>query len=244
MTPGIRSIGFDRPWAWLRAGWADLWRCPVPGLLHGLASAVFGWLVLAVARSDFWLMAGAFSGFLIVAPIVATGLYGVSRALEEGQRLGLRDIFSIWRSLDPRLVRFGLLLALAGTGWVLTSAALITRFTEVPVHSPLDFLRHVVLVEKGWVFEGWLMLGGALAAPVFASSVIALPLLLDRRVDVLTAVLTSWRAVIGSPGPLALWAALLMTIAGLGMLTGLLGLIVAVPWLAHASWHAYRDLVA
>jgi len=244
MTPGVQSVGFGRPVAWLRAGWADLWRCPAPGLLHGLASAAFGWLVLALARDNFWLMAGAFSGFLIVAPIVATGLYTVSRALEKGQRPGMRDVLGIWRSLDPRLVRFGLLLALAGTGWVMTSAAMITSFTDLPVDRPLDFLRHVVLVEKGWVFEGWLMLGGFLAAPVFASSVIALPLLLDKQVDVMTAVLTSWRAVLAAPGPLALWAALLMVITGLGMLTGLLGLIVAVPWLAHASWHAYRDLVA
>ena len=82
-----------------------------------------------------------------------------------------------------------------------------------------------------------------LAAPVFASSVVAIPLMLDRRIGVLGAVLTSWRAVMQSPGPMALWGALLMAITLLGMAPLLLGLIVAVPWLAHASWHAYRDLV-
>jgi uncharacterized membrane protein len=87
------------------------------------------------------------------------------------------------------------------------------------------------------------MLGGVLAAPVFASSVVAIPLLLDRPVSVLSAVLTSWRVVAASPIPLALWAGLLMTISALGMATAMLGLLVAVPWLAHASWHAYRDLV-
>jgi uncharacterized membrane protein len=141
-------------------------------------------------------------------------------------------------------MHFGLLLGLAGTGWVMTSAAMITSFADLPVQRPLDFLRYVVLQESTWVFEAWLMLGGVLAAPVFASSVVAIPLLLDRQVDVLTAVLTSWRVVLASPVPLALWAGLLMAITALGMLTGLLGLIVVVPWLAHASWHAYRDLVA
>ncbi len=242
-APQARSVSLGQPLVWLRRGWADLLACPVPGLLHGLAAAAFGWAVLLLAHEDFWIMAGAFSGFLIVAPIVATGLYAVSRGLAQGRRMGMVDVLAVWRSQDPRLMHFGLLLGLAGTGWVMTSAAMVTSFADLPVHRPLDFLRHVVLDDKGWVFEAWLMLGGVLAAPVFASSVVAMPLLLDRPVSVLTAVLTSWRAVLASPAPLALWAALLWAITGLGMLTGLLGLVVVVPWLAHASWHAYRDLV-
>ena len=101
----------------------------------------------------------------------------------------------------------------------------------------------VVLDDSHHLFEIWLALGGFLAAPVFASSVVAIPMLLDRKVSVLAAVLTSWRAVQSHPVPLALWAALLMLLTALGMLTALLGLVVVAPWLAHASWHAYRDLV-
>jgi len=242
--PEVREIGLGQPAVWLQRGWADLRACPGPGLLHGLAAALFGWVVLYFAHEYFWIMAGAFSGFLIVAPIVATGLYAISRGLSQGRRMGMAEVLRIWRSRDTRLMHFGLLLGLAGTGWVMTSAAMITSFADLPVQRPLDFLRYVVLQESTWVFEAWLMLGGVLAAPVFASSVVAIPLLLDRQVDVLTAVLTSWRVVLASPVPLALWAGLLMAITALGMLTGLLGLIVVVPWLAHASWHAYRDLVA
>ena len=87
------------------------------------------------------------------------------------------------------------------------------------------------------------MMGAFLAAPVFASSVVAIPLLLDRPIGLLAAVLTSWRVVQAHPLPMALWAALLMGLTVLGMATALLGLIVIAPWLAHASWHAYRDLV-
>jgi uncharacterized membrane protein len=100
-----------------------------------------------------------------------------------------------------------------------------------------------VLSETSYLFEAWLSLGGVLVAPVYASSVLAIPLLLERRISVLGAVLTSWRAVMQSPGPMALWGALLMAITLLGMSTLLLGLVVAVPWLSYASWHAYRDLV-
>lgn len=233
-----------RPWRWLALGWRDLRRCPLPGLLHGATVAAFGALLLALARDHFWLLAGAFSGFLLVAPIVATGLYAISRELEQGRRPGLRTALAAWRPHDARLVVFGGLLALAGTGWVLTSASLITRFAAEPVDNPADFLRVVVLGGHAYLFEVWLALGGALAAPVFASSVIAIPLLLDRRIPVMTAVLTSVRAVLLNPAPMALWATLIMALTVLGMLaTALVGLVVVVPWLAHASWHAYRDLV-
>jgi uncharacterized membrane protein len=82
-----------------------------------------------------------------------------------------------------------------------------------------------------------------MVAPVYASSVVAIPLMLDRRIGVLAAVLTSWRAVMQSPGPMALWGALLMAVTLVGMSTVLLGMIIAVPWLSYSSWHAYRDLV-
>lgn len=239
----VRPIPLLRPLGWLARGWKDLLRCPLPGLLHGLASAVFGVLLLSVAHRQFWWLAGAFSGFLLVAPVVATGLYAISRALERREPATLATALSAWIPRDRRLVVFGLLLALAGTGWVVTSASLITGFAGGPVDKPLDFLRVVVLARDGWLFEAWLLLGGVLAAPVFASSVVAIPMLLDREVGVHAAVLTSWRVVMEHPAPMALWAALLMGLSALGMVTAMLGLVVVVPWLAHASWHAYRDLV-
>ncbi len=231
-----------RPLSWLRHGLADLLRCPLPGLLHGLAVTAVGLLLLTLARRQFWLLAGAFSGFLLVAPVLATGLYAVSRELEHGRRPTLATALRAWRP-DARQVLFGSLLALAGTGWVLTSAALITHLAPGVVREPVDFLHAVVLAPQGWLFELWLALGALLAAPVFASSVVAIPLLQDRGIGVVAAVYTSWRAVLANPVPLALWALLLLSLTLLAMAPLLLGLIVVVPWLAHASWHAYRDLV-
>jgi uncharacterized membrane protein len=181
--------------------------------------------------------------------VLAVGLYAVSRALEHGAPAGFRLVLHTWLSWrgtpahDWRLVRFGLLLAAAGTGWVLTSASLITWLAPQPVQQPLDFVRHVVLARGGLLFEAWLVLGAVLAAPVFASSVITLPLLLDRQISVLDAVLTSWRAVLANPLPMALWAGLIMGFTLLGLGSALLGLVLVVPMLGHASWHAYRDTV-
>lgn len=240
---GVRAIPALRPLGWLAAGWRDLVRCPAPGLLHGLACALFGAALFGAAGNRFWLLSGAFTGFLLVAPIVATGLYAVSRALERARPIGVRESLAVWKPRDGRLVVFGVLLAFAGTGWVMTSASLITGFAGAPIRNPGEFLRVVVLADRGWLFEAWLAMGGVLAAPVFASSVVAIPMLLDREVGVLAAVLTSWRVVMAHPAPMALWAALIMVLTAAGMATMLVGLVVVVPWLAHASWHAYRDLV-
>jgi uncharacterized membrane protein len=245
MTPSPHSpvpLDMIAPTRWLEKGLADLRANPLPGLVHGAALTLFGWLLFWVAREKFWLLAGALSGFLIIAPVLATGLYHVSRERAKGRRAGLRDVLDLWRSFDSRLVRFGLLLGLAGTGWVLTSAGLITLWSPEPINKPVDFLRHVVLVREPGLFEVWLLLGVLLAAPVFASTVLALPMLVDKPVSVMTAVSASWRAVADHPGPMAWWAVLIAMLVGLGMLTALLGLVVIVPVIAHASWHAYREL--
>ena len=238
----LPEVTTSRCITWLQRGWRDLSRQPGIGIAHGVVMAIFGAVLFTFAHDRFWLLAGAFSGFLLVAPVLATGLYAISRALEQGGEANVGTVIKVWRSGDGRMIRFGLLLALAGTGWVLTSAAMVTLWAPQPINGPADFLKHVVIADS-WVFEAWGVLGGLLAAPVFASSVIAMPMLLDRPVTVLTAVLTSWRVVMTNPLPMAAWAGVIMLLAALGMATALLGLIVIMPLLGHASWHAYRDLV-
>jgi uncharacterized membrane protein len=229
-----------------RAGWISV--------AHGLALAVFGAVIVAVGYHRFWFLAGALSGFLVIAPVLATSLYALSRALERREPANLGVVLKTWANWQNShvnkwgndywcMVQFGALLALAATGWVVTSAALITLLAPVPIETPVDFMRHVVMARDGWLFEIWLALGSLMAAPIFASSVVAMPLLLDRRATLLQAVLTSWQAVLVNPLPMAFWAALILgfTLLGLGSL--LLALILIMPMLGHASWHAYRDLV-
>ena len=252
--PAVRTIGPMRPLAWLALGWRDIARAGWISFAHGLALALLGAAIFTVAHNRFWLLAGALSGFLVVAPVLATSLYALSRALERGERANLGVVLKTWLNWQDShvnkwgndywcMLQFGALLALAATGWVVTSAALITLLAPVPIQTPVDFLRHVVLAPDGRLFGLWLALGSLMAAPIFASSVVAMPLLLDRRATLLQAVLTSWQAVLANPLPMALWAALILgfTLLGLGSL--LLGLIPVMPMLGHASWHAYRDLV-
>jgi len=252
--PPVRVVSLGRPLVWLARGWQDLRRLGWLSLVHGLALTCFGGVIVALARDRFWLLAGALSGFLVVAPVLATSLYALSRAIERGESATLQLVAKTWLNWQDShfnrwghdywcMVQFGGLLALAGTGWVLTSAALITYLSPVSVHGPVDFIQGVVLAPKGWLFEIWLALGGALAAPIFASCVVTMPLLLDRRVTLLEAVLTSWQAVLANPGALGLWATVMAVLTAFGLAPLLLGLIPILPWLGHASWHAYRDLV-
>ncbi|MDE2400270.1 MAG: DUF2189 domain-containing protein [Burkholderiales bacterium] len=239
----VRKVHPLRALIWLRRGWHDFMNAPDIGLLHGVAASAIGGLMLWLAWDKFWWLAGVFSGFLLVAPGLSTGLYAVSRAIQRGEPVSWATVWKVWTGFDRRLATFGLLLMLAGTVWVLTSAAFITLSVHPPVTTPMDFLQRVVLSPRSAVFETWLMLGGLMVAPVFASSAVSIPLMMDRRVGVLRAVLTSWRAVMLNPAPLALWAAIVMGLTLLGLGTLMFGLVLVVPVLGHARWHAYRDLV-
>jgi uncharacterized membrane protein len=252
--PLVRTVSVSQPFDWLARGWRDMLRVGWVSLAHGLVLASIGAAIVAVAHDRFWLLAGALSGFMVVAPVLATSLYALSRALERGEPATLGVVAKTWLNWQQShfskwdhdywcMLQFGALLALAATGWVLTSAALITLFAPVPIHTPLDFVRHVVMHKQGGLFELWLALGGVLAAPIFASSVVTMPLLLDRRLTLMQAVLTSWQAVLSNPLPLGLWATLIATLTLLGLGSLLLGLVPLLPLLGHASWHAYRDLI-
>ncbi len=253
LLPPILPIEPDQPLAWLVLGFRDLARNPWLSMAHGLLMALACVFITWLAFDRFWLLAGLLSACMVVAPILATSLYAMSRAIERDEPVNLQLLIDTWTHWNLKLqaqpdsywalVRFGLLLALAAAGWVLTSSAFIHLMAPVPIHTPMDFLRHVVASQEHRLFEWWLVLGGILATPVFASSVVAVPMLLDRRVTVLEAVLTSWKAVLSYPLTMALWAFLLMGFCVLGVLSLFMGLVLVVPLLGHASWHAYRALV-
>jgi uncharacterized membrane protein len=241
--PPVREVPLLRPFRWLALGWRDFTRAFLPSVLHGILAAAGGYIILAVVWGQFHLMSGALTGFLLVAPILATGLYDLSRRMARGEAPSLGAVFSAWRiSLRP-LVWLGLILVVLGTFWMLISVVLIALFVKASITGFESFVRYVVLSQNSNLFEIWVLLGGIFAALVFAATVVSAPLLLDRDVDMLTAILTSFRAVSANPLPMALWATLIMAATFLGMATLLLGLVVALPVIGHASWHAYADVV-
>lgn len=252
-TIRVRQVGLPQVATWLTKGWRDLWRCGWLSLLQGAVMTAFGMTLVVMLHDQFWFLAGAFSGLMVVAPFLATSLYALSRALEFSEPVDKSVLLETWlnwqtyRRSNPQaywsVLRFGLLLGLAATGWVICSAALITLLAPLPIVTPMDFIHHIVLAREGMAFELWLMLGGVLTAPIFASSAVAIPLLLDRQVSLTQAVETSWRCVLENPIVMVIWAGLIMLLTMVGMATALLGLVITLPLVGHATWYAYRDLV-
>lgn len=239
----VRQVAIGQPLHWLALGWQDLARVPAASLLHGALVTAAGWIILGITLRYWYLLPGAFSGFLLVGPIIATGLYELSRLLEGGQRPGMREVVAAWKRGTRPLVWLGLLLVLAGTAWVLVSSVLFALFVSAPITGPEGVVRYIVLSQGSLLFPVWITLGGVGAALVFAATVVSAPMLLDRDVDMITALLTSMRAVGENPIAMVLWATLIMLATGLAMLALMLGLVLVIPWIGHATWHAYRDLV-
>ncbi len=240
--PPVRTVTPPAVLRWIRLGWADLRRASWPSLLHGLLVTVASLVIVDIALLFWPLLPGAVSGFLVVGPILATGLYALSRRLEQGRRPRLRDVFDAWRQGSRCLFRFGLLLVLTATLWVAISVLLFQFFVDADIEQSRDFLRYVVTQGNG-TFMGWTLLAGLVAGLVFALTVVSVPLLVDRDVTTKLALMTSLRAVGENPVTMLWWALFLLAAASLSVATLMLGFLVLYPLMGHASWHAYRDLV-
>ena len=239
----VRHMPPQRIWHWLASGLADLRAAPTASLAQGLVVTIGGWIVIGIAQHYWWLAPGAVSGFLLVGPILCTGLYELSRLNARGERPGLPEVVNAWRRDSRPLVRLGMMLLALGSLWVLVSALLFWLFVPTPIRSVQAFLRYAAVDQGNMLFGLWAIVGGLGAAVVFALAAVSPPLLLGRRVGFRQALLTSARAVGENPVTMALWATLILGAILLSFATAMLGFIVAVPLIGHATWHAYRDLV-
>ncbi|HET6520085.1 MAG TPA: DUF2189 domain-containing protein [Geminicoccaceae bacterium] len=247
-VPRINRIELERPWAWLAAGWRDLMRAPAVGLTYGVVFAAAGW---AITFGLWWLDMLYFvlpmvAGFLIVGPILAVGLYEVSRRLAEGRPVGLGDALGAFRANPTQIAFLGVALLLFFFAWMRLAVLIFMLFFGLEPPSPVDFLGRVFLSADSVPFLAvGFAVGGVLAGLAFCLSAVSIPLLLDRPDEhVVTAIATSFKAVLDNPATMAFWAALIVLFVGAGLLTFYIGLIVALPLIGHASWHAYRDVVA
>jgi uncharacterized membrane protein len=224
-------------------GWRDMLATPGPSLLHGAMVAIGGWIILWLGERAWLLLPGAVSGFLLLGPIIATGLYQLSRRRHSGRRAALSQVFYAWQRGTRPLVGLGVLLFAAGSAWVALSATLFMAFVAQPIGSLRAFLRYAVAQQGFSMFGMWMLAGALGCCLVFSLTAVSAPLLLDRRIGLKAALLTSVRAVGDNPLAMALWAAIIMLACTLSIFTWMAGFLISVPVLGHATWHAYRDLV-
>ena len=231
---------------WLSAGWRDFWTHPASSIAYGIGvfvlSVAFLWTLVGFGRD--YILLPALAGFLIVAPFLAIGLYEKSRAIGEGRQIGLASMLRVRPRAGAQIFFAGLLLCLLMLLWTRAAVLLWALFFGVSAFPGLD---HVVGVLFGTLY-GWTMvivgtaIGGLFAAFAFAISVFSVPMMLDGRVDALTAMGTSMKLVWNNLPPMIAWGAMVLILFGVCVITGLIGMIVIFPLLGHATWHAYKTV--
>lgn len=243
----IRRIELDRPWLWLAAGWQDFRRSPAVGVFYGLLAAITGYLILlGLWWADLLhLVLPLLGGFLIVGPILTVGLYEVGRRREAGQETTFFEALAAFQRNPSQIALVGVALLLLMFAWARLAALLFFLYFGGDPPSFEQLFAQTFLEPAALPF---LVIGtgaGAILAFVaFSMSVVSIPLLLDRpEVNVIDAMIKSFEAVQVNFGPLLFWAALIVVFTLAGLVTLFLGLVVVLPLLGFASWHAYRDLV-
>ena len=246
----IHGVEMERPWAWLRAGWHDMARCPTASLGYG---AVWVLVSLALvgglwaAGQGAWLLP-LLAGFMVMGPLVAVGTYAMSRSLERGETPSLPTAMLAWRGNATQIALMGVLLMVFLLAWIRFATLLFALFfgTSIPaVDTTLVYTDLLFSGTGGALIVFGTAIGAVLAFVAFALSVVSIPRLLDQpNTSVLEATITSLAVVQNNLRPMLLWGVILSAVTFAGLAVGLIGLVVALPLLGHASWHAYRDLVS
>ena len=219
---------------WLKAGWKDFGNAPGVSLMYGLAvflvSIFVAWLSWKLG--GYILLLSTLSGFVFVAPMLAFGLYSVSRQLCEGKKPNLgHTIRAIKRPLGNAMV-FTLVLMVIFLLWA-RAGMMVQVFFPYGRDPEWSHIVSFLLIGSA--------AGSIFASISFAASVFSLPMLANRDVDVITAVISSINAVLRNKPAMFVWAMLISVLTMVGFATAGLGLIFIIPWLAYATWHGYRQ---
>lgn len=242
--PRIRHVGLDAPWRWIRLGAADLLACPIPSLFYGFCFAAMGLLMTMVFERAYQYTSAVTSGFLLLGPFLAMGLYEISRRRESGLPCTLAPTLTVWRRNLSNIGIFAVVLGVVFLVWARASLVIFALFYTNELPNLTGFLTQVTALENLEFLAVYFGVGLVFAIIVFAASVVSIPLMLDRDQDAITSMLASVAALLKNPAAMALWAVLIAAFAILGFASFHIGLVVLMPIIGHATWHAYRELVA
>lgn len=248
VRPAVRRIGFADVFAAVKKGLDDFREKPSHAIFLCLVYPIAG-IVLGTAASGgnaLPLVFPLMSGFALLGPIAALGLYEISRRREEGKQASWRDALSVFESPAlPSIVALGVMLLVVFVVWLLVAKAIYMHvFGPLAPPSALAFLDTVFTTGRGLTL---IIVGNAVgfcfAVFVLLTTSVAFPLLVDRDIGAVAAVQTSARVVARNPLPMALWGLIVAVLLALGSIPAFAGLAVVLPILGHATWHLYRAVV-
>lgn len=244
--PAIRRIGADDVYAALAAGWADFRAVPRFGLFFGGVYAALGiaiFLQLWVLNQSLWIVPFAFA-FPLVGPFAAVGLYEVSRRRETGEPLAWAAILGVvWDARNRQLPMMAFVMLAGFLVWMWTAGMLTLLFLGrssvgfADIDGALASNSGIALLVVGG------LIGAGIALVLFALTALSLPLLLDRDLDFVTAMMTSFEAVTRNPQAMLHWAWIIVGLLVAAMVPFFLGVVVVLPVLGHATWHLYRRVI-
>ena len=244
--PAVYKITFDDLIEVTAAGINDFRKAPKYGLFFGGMYAVVGWLLLAMLWffGLYYLVYPLAMGFALIAPFASVGFYSVSDFLEKGKPLSWSAVFGAVREASKRDLRWmALISAFTFFMWIDYAMIIFLSFMGFDALGWQAF-DLIFSTSQGWMFLIFGNIAGALVAiVVFSISVVTYPMLYDRDVDFVTAMVTSVRLVVANPLTMLGWCAFITVFTGLSLLSLFFGLFVMLPILGHASWHLYKRAV-
>ncbi len=244
--PSINALTFADLRAALKLGFQDFLRAPQFGLFFSAVYVVGGFLMLWVGAGHVtWTLATSL-GFPLVAPFAAAGLYEVSRRLERKEPLAWSGVLGIvWQERTRQLPWLGAIIVIYFLFWTFLAHMIFALFMGLSTMTNVSESYEVFLTPNGLMMIGVeLIVGAVLAFVLFSLTVVSLPLVLDREVDFVTAMLVSMQTVRENFVVMWLWAAIIAVLSLIALIPWFLGLMVALPILGHATWHIYRRALA
>lgn len=231
-----RIISPRAPLHWLRLGWQDLWQAPLPSLSIGLTVTLLSLALsyLGIRMGGYWVEMVLLSGFVFVGPILAIGLYATSRELAENHVPGLGISIREMRRDFSTLMVFALVLLIVFLVWARAATGIHIFFPDQGTPTWRDYAPFLAIGSA---------VGALFAAITFAACAFSLPMIMDKRIDAITAVVTSIHAVLRNKPAMLVWGTLIVVSLLIGFATAMLGLAIIIPVIGHATWHGYRDVI-
>lgn len=242
--PAIRKVEVNAPFKWLAAGWRDFLHMPFMSGFYGLVVVALGYAVTAASWQTPILVLTFVTGFFLISPFLALGLYHLSRQREQGGKINFSASLLAFKHNKFDMGLLVVFHAVVMIAWIRFTTLISAMYFSNTGASIAGLSEQLFSSGEGLGLLATLVIsGGLLAMLVFVTSVISWPMLMDRSSGVINAIATSIEVVRKNKLAMMLWAVLIVGLLAVGIATLYIGLLVIMPVLGHATWHAYRSLV-